>query len=299
MRARRACSAGFLLVQRGPCAGVWESARHGGGPAGAARLSLRSSPRAGGRTCPARCSHPRDTARLASRRQFQWSAAARSFRPTIRGTPTFPTIRSTRVSDAIHRGPSRKSAPRLRTGSTLRHPVQHRAEHAEEGAGAFPLRIAEQPGTVSDSAQTRKSKAAGMPRGDRHVLVLQQGKCKLYEMWDAYPLHDGKALARRLRRAFPSRLEQVAAQRLDFGRCRGLADSARARQMRGGAGRRDRARAARHVQPDARRLHPSGDSLCERQPRQDAPADGAAHPHEGVIRYLAHHRARRTSSPWR
>ena len=28
--------------------------------------------------------------------------------------------------------------------------------------------------------------------GDRHVLVLQQGVCKLYEMWDAYPLDGGK-----------------------------------------------------------------------------------------------------------
>ncbi|HMF27632.1 MAG TPA: hypothetical protein VKE42_02610, partial [Candidatus Cybelea sp.] len=24
-------------------------------------------------------------------------------------------------------------------------------------------------------------------KGDRHVLVLQKGACKLYEMWDAYP----------------------------------------------------------------------------------------------------------------
>jgi hypothetical protein len=28
--------------------------------------------------------------------------------------------------------------------------------------------------------------------GDRHVLVLQQGVCKLYEMWEAYPLDGGK-----------------------------------------------------------------------------------------------------------
>ncbi len=28
--------------------------------------------------------------------------------------------------------------------------------------------------------------------GDRHVLILQQGKCKLYEMWDAYPRDAGK-----------------------------------------------------------------------------------------------------------
>jgi hypothetical protein len=27
--------------------------------------------------------------------------------------------------------------------------------------------------------------------GDRHVLVLQQGKCELYEMWKAYPLDHG------------------------------------------------------------------------------------------------------------
>lgn len=30
-------------------------------------------------------------------------------------------------------------------------------------------------------------------KGDRHVLVLQQGVCKLYEMWDAYPIHHGKS----------------------------------------------------------------------------------------------------------
>jgi hypothetical protein len=29
--------------------------------------------------------------------------------------------------------------------------------------------------------------------GDRHVLVLQQGICKLYEMWDAYPIHGGQS----------------------------------------------------------------------------------------------------------
>ena len=30
-------------------------------------------------------------------------------------------------------------------------------------------------------------------KGDRHVLVLQQGACKLYEMWDAYPINGGKS----------------------------------------------------------------------------------------------------------
>ena len=29
--------------------------------------------------------------------------------------------------------------------------------------------------------------------GDRHVLVLQKGNCKLYEMWEAYPVNGGKS----------------------------------------------------------------------------------------------------------
>jgi hypothetical protein len=29
-------------------------------------------------------------------------------------------------------------------------------------------------------------------KGDRHVLVLQRVKCKLYELWDAHPIHGGK-----------------------------------------------------------------------------------------------------------
>jgi hypothetical protein len=30
-------------------------------------------------------------------------------------------------------------------------------------------------------------------KGDRHVLVLEQVKCKLYEMWDAYPIDHGRS----------------------------------------------------------------------------------------------------------
>jgi hypothetical protein len=30
-------------------------------------------------------------------------------------------------------------------------------------------------------------------KGDRHVLVLLQGKCRLYEMWDAYPVNSGES----------------------------------------------------------------------------------------------------------
>lgn len=46
------------------------------------------------------------------------------------------------------------------------------------------------PYPIPPNAQIEGGKHAG---GDRHVLVLQQGKCKLYEMWDAYPVDHGKS----------------------------------------------------------------------------------------------------------
>ncbi len=46
------------------------------------------------------------------------------------------------------------------------------------------------PYPIPPNAQIEGGKNAS---GDRHVLVLQQGKCKLYEMWDAYPVDHGKS----------------------------------------------------------------------------------------------------------
>jgi hypothetical protein len=42
-----------------------------------------------------------------------------------------------------------------------------------------------------------KARIEGGPRsdGDRHVLVLQQGSCRLYELYDAHPLQSGQAWA--------------------------------------------------------------------------------------------------------
>ncbi len=45
------------------------------------------------------------------------------------------------------------------------------------------------PYPIPPDAQIEGGKNA---KGDRHVLVLQQAKCRLYEMWDAYPIHSGK-----------------------------------------------------------------------------------------------------------
>ena len=61
-------------------------------------------------------------------------------------------------------------------------------------------------------------------KGDRHVLVLQQGVCKLYEMWNAYPIHGGKSWQRGIGRDLSAGHEQAASQRLDVGRRRGPAD---------------------------------------------------------------------------
>ena len=45
------------------------------------------------------------------------------------------------------------------------------------------------PYPIPPNAQIEGGRHAG---GDRHVLVLQQGVCKLYEMWNAYPEDGGK-----------------------------------------------------------------------------------------------------------
>ncbi len=45
------------------------------------------------------------------------------------------------------------------------------------------------PYPIPPDAEIEGGKHAG---GDRHVLVLQQGVCKLYEMWRAFPIDGGK-----------------------------------------------------------------------------------------------------------
>jgi hypothetical protein len=45
------------------------------------------------------------------------------------------------------------------------------------------------PYPIPPNAQIEGGKDAS---GDRHVLVLQQGKCTLFEMWDAYPRDGGR-----------------------------------------------------------------------------------------------------------
>ena len=64
--------------------------------------------------------------------------------------------------------------------------------------------------------------------GDRHVIVVDRSRCRLYELFDAHPLERRRALARRLGRDLQPALEPPAAARLDVGRRRRAADPARA-----------------------------------------------------------------------
>jgi hypothetical protein len=52
--------------------------------------------------------------------------------------------------------------------------------NSESDPGPYP---------IPRNAQIEGGRHAG---GDRHVLILQKGVCKLYEMWDAYPIDGGK-----------------------------------------------------------------------------------------------------------
>ena len=77
--------------------------------------------------------------------------------------------------------------------------------------------------------------------GDRHVIVVDRSRCRLYELFAAYPETAG-ALARRLRRDLEPAVQPAAAARMDLGRRRRPADPARPRALRRGArGRIDHA----------------------------------------------------------
>ena len=75
--------------------------------------------------------------------------------------------------------------------------------------------------------------------GDRHVLVVQAGTCRLYELFDAHREGGGW---RPGRGGVGPALEPAAAGRLDLGRRRRAADPGRAGPLRGGGqGRVDHA----------------------------------------------------------
>ena len=79
--------------------------------------------------------------------------------------------------------------------------------------------------------------------GDRHVLVVQEGSCMLYELYSAQA--QGRGMARGLRRRLQPAQRRAAARRMDLRGRRRTADLPAARPLPGGSRRADRPRAAR------------------------------------------------------
>jgi len=112
--------------------------------------------------------------------------------------------------------------------------------------------------------------------GDRHVIVVDRPRCRLYELFAAYPENGGaRWRAGSWRRLEPS-LEPHATARLDLGRRRRPADSAGAGPLRRGQARPHRPRAALHRQPHAQGLPISGASLRLGPDRPRPPARWAS-----------------------
>ena len=106
--------------------------------------------------------------------------------------------------------------------------------------------------------------------GDRHVIVVDRSRCRLYELFAAYPAGRRSALARRLRRDLEPALEPDAAARLDLGRRRRAADPAGTRPLRRGAPRPHRPRAALHGRAYPARVRLPGPALRVRPHRPRA-----------------------------
>ena len=109
--------------------------------------------------------------------------------------------------------------------------------------------------TSPSPARTRSRSTRPVENGgDRHVLVVREGECKLYELYAAERV--GRGLERLQRRDLRPALQRAAARGLDVGRRRRPADPRRARAPRRGRRRRDPPRAAHHRPADVGRLHP-------------------------------------------
>ena len=115
--------------------------------------------------------------------------------------------------------------------------------------------------------------------GDRHVLTLRQGDCKLFELYAA--AREGSGWHAYSGAVWDLKSNAAAPRGLDLGRRRRAADPARARAPRRGRRRRHPPRAAHHGPGDAEGVHPPGDALGVEQHRHRPAADGPARAAEG------------------
>ena len=129
--------------------------------------------------------------------------------------------------------------------------------------------------------------------GDRHVLVLRQGTCELFELFVGF--RNGAGWSAASRRPLRPHVERAAPARLDERRRRRPADPARPRALRRGRRRRDPPRDPRHV-----RARPSAATSCRprtsrrrTRPTRTVPPMGLRLRLKRVVRHVARSPARR------
>ena len=170
-----------------------------------------------------------------------------------------------------------------------RHPVHHRARHADEVPGVVPLRRRERPGAVRGAAER-----ADRGRRQRH----RRSPCDCRRHHQLHPLRAlsrvpaGLVVDRRLGRHLRSALERAAAAHVDVGRRRRAADHAGPRHRGRSAERRDPPRHPLHGAADAPRVRVARAALRVVAHRHAVSAHGRALPPEGVVRHLAVSRRR-------
>ena len=121
---------------------------------------------------------------------------------------------------------------------------------------------------------------------DHHILILQQGTCLLYEVYDASTEQRRRVVERGLRREMELEFERAANSGLDLGGRGGSGDAPRLGALRRSRGRRNQTRDSFHCPRDKRHIHLARTTpdfipvQCQRA------ADGATLSLEIVFQYL-------------
>ena len=136
--------------------------------------------------------------------------------------------------------------------------------------------------------------------GDRHVLVLDNSNCFLYELFSAVPNGNGSwNAASAAVWDLLSDGNDAASLDLDFGRCRRSADFSRPGALRRSGRRTDSARHSRHPAGQPGRGGASGHALGGQLHQRECTAHGHAHAPESQLQHfrILYSRCRSSSPP--
>ena len=155
--------------------------------------------------------------------------------------------------------------PGFRSGSALRHSVQYRAGLRRPKVPVhFRLQLAEQSGTVSDSAQRADRRRPARNRRPARARVAARGVQALRNVGCVSDTIGGKSWSAGSGALFHLNSNKLRPNGWTSADAAGLPITSGAREMRRSQGRRDRSRTARDVQRNASGVHSSRDALRER-----------------------------------